>query len=379
MDDKLPYYCSQKFTWLTVDFDKRTTKSCCDVPEVKIDLTWLKDNPGKLFNNETYINERKYMLDGGKLDSCQHCWINESNGIPSRREMCGAKDLTHQDIISEPTMLNIDLGHECNMSCVYCNTHHSSSWLREVKRYGEYPDNKERFKIQPIDVALSRLSVKEKQALESTTLLLDEIKQYKNLDFLEITGGEPFLYNNLVNLCQSISAKDIRIVTGLGVNPKRFRRILEQLPKETTMIISAESVGQLYEFVRHGNSYENFLTNLKTVQEMKFNYYFSCAIGNLTIHGFNEFQKTHGTGQDHLLFISSPDYLTIDLLDDYSRKQLLDQNFGVFDIEIKTALNNKRKLDDRLEICSSFLSQISKKRNLDLSVFPKSFIEFLKL
>jgi organic radical activating enzyme len=378
MDKKLPYYCSQKFTYLTVDVDKRTTKSCCDVPEVKIDLTWLKNNPGNIFNNETYVNERKDMLEGKKLESCRHCWINEESGIPSRREISKTTKITHQNLTNQPKMINIDLGHECNMSCVYCNTHNSTAWLREVKQHGKYSDNRQRFVIHPIDVVLSKFSLREKQQLDSSTLIIDEVKKFKNLDSIEISGGEPFLYNNLVDLCQSVTSKEIKVITGLGVNPKRFQKILERLPKETIIGISGESVGRLYEFVRHGNSYENFLKNLKTVEKMGFNHYFSSAIGNLTVHGYREFQKIHGTDNDKTFFISSPNYLTIDLIDNESKQKLLDQDFGIFDSEIKLALNNTRKdEEDRLLLCKKFVSELVERRKLSLDVFPNSFIEYL--
>jgi len=378
MDKKLPYYCSQKFTFLTVDVDKRTTKSCCDVPEVKIDLTWLKNNPGNLFNSETYVNERKDMLEGKKLESCRHCWVNEESGIPSRREIAKTTEITHQNLTNDPNLVNLDLGHECNMSCVYCNTHNSTAWQREVKHHGKYSDNQQRFEIQPMDVALSKFSLKEKQQLDSSITILNEVKKLKNLDSLEISGGEPFLYNNLISLCNSIESKKISIITGLGVKPKRFQRMLDQLPKNIIIVISGESLGKLYEFVRYGNSYHTFLENFKTIKKMGFDYCFSSAIGNLTIHGYSEFRKMYETENDRMFFISSPNYLTIDLIDDESRKRLLDQDFGLVNDEIKTALNNTREIEkDRLTLCKDFVSEIVVRRNLSLDIFPKSFIKYL--
>lgn len=379
MDKNLPYYCSQKFTYLTVDVDKKTTKSCCDVPEVKIDLTWLKNNPGNLFNNETYINERRDMLNGAKLESCRHCWINERDGIPSRREIAKTTNVTHQQLRNDPKMINLELGHECNMSCVYCNTHNSTAWQREVIQHGKYPDNVQRFEIQPIDLTLSKFSLREKQNLDSSRLILNELKKFKNVDSLEISGGEPFLYNNLVDLCHSVDAQKISIITGLGVNPKRFQRMLERLPKNIIIVISGEGVGKMYDFVRYGNTYDTFLKNLKAIEKMNYEYCFSSAIGNLTIHGYSKFREIHETENDRMYFISSPNYLTIDLIDEESRKRLLDQNFGLVDLEIKTALTNTRTIEeDRLLLCKKFVAEIVNRRNLSLDIFPESFIKYLR-
>ena len=99
------YYCSQKFWWLTVEPERRSMLSCCAASTEKIDLNWLKENPGQLFNTPNLQQERQQMLENNPVASCEDsCWRAERIGLPSRRTRSGSTIKSHLDVVSSPTV-----------------------------------------------------------------------------------------------------------------------------------------------------------------------------------------------------------------------------------------------------------------------------------
>ena len=127
------YYCSQKFWWLTVNLDKLETQSCCAAYPHKINLEKLKTNPGELFNSNELLTDRQMMLDNVPVPSCQQaCWDPEKQGITSRRLLFNSNVKTHVDKVSSPEFLAINIGSDCNMTCVYCTKQYSTAWYRDI-------------------------------------------------------------------------------------------------------------------------------------------------------------------------------------------------------------------------------------------------------
>jgi hypothetical protein len=102
------YFCSEKFTWLSVDLEKKTNRSCCAAQPHNIDLKWLTTNPGHLFNTPELINERKMMLDNQPVATCEDvCWRTESRGMVSRRQQLGLDTLQILPVLSSPNCLHV--------------------------------------------------------------------------------------------------------------------------------------------------------------------------------------------------------------------------------------------------------------------------------
>ena len=176
------FYCSQKFTWLSVDFEKRLTYSCCSAVPTKIDLSWIKKNPGKLFNTPQLHQERQSMLDDIPVDSCKiACWTPEQQGLVSRRNLCQSDIKTHDTMESRPNVLNIILGSDCNLTCSYCDKQYSMSWLRDIKDHGGYLDIP-KFKLTPMDLIKLNVSQKEQEETDGFKTLIKEINLFKNID-----------------------------------------------------------------------------------------------------------------------------------------------------------------------------------------------------
>lgn len=362
------YYCSQKFWWATIEPERRSIASCCAATPVRVDLDWLKNNPGKLFNLPALQEERQAMLVNTPVASCENnCWRAERVGLPSRRTVMKSTERTHTNVAATPETLHIVLGSDCNLTCSYCCKQYSTAWLRDINANGPYLDET-RYHINAYDKILLATG---QSAIKSSTgyqMILDEIKNVKGANSVEITGGEPFLYNGLANLVTSINYP-VNIFSGLGVDHNRFIKILDQLPDTVSFTISAENVGKLYEFNRYGNTWQRFLENFKALAA-RFDYRFCNVISNLTVHGLTDFWSEFKTDNDLINFCNDPDYLGASVLDSYSKRYYrhIKQLDTVLDIEPTMVQKSNLK---------QYITQFAARRNITLDMLPLHFTTWI--
>jgi wyosine [tRNA(Phe)-imidazoG37] synthetase (radical SAM superfamily) len=382
MKDSDNFYCNQKFTWLSIDLEKKLTYSCCSASPAKIDLKWLKNNPGHIFNTPLIQQERKDMLANQPVKSCEiSCWKPEQQNKTSRRLLMHGYDRTHTDVTALPKTLNIILGSDCNLTCVYCCKQYSSSWLRDVKSNGPYLEQ-EQFKFTKLDQVLEKLSQKDHLNANSTKILHKEISALSSVNEIIITGGEPFLYNNLSHLINSIdTTAKIRLYSGLGVNTARLSAQLDKIKNPSNIIfnISAENLGKFYEFNRFGNSYKNFLDNLQLLENNQWTIEFMATVSNLTLHGLCDFAEKFCNKKINYGMCASPDFLSVNVLDQDSKdtlaKQLVNSSISIKDQIIQTLMihcTNEQKTD-----FSIYVKEFARRRNLSLDIYPASLLNWI--
>lgn len=371
------YYCSQKFWWLSVSPEKQYLSSCCSATHTKIDINWLGKNPNQLFNQPVLQEERQLMLDNQFVDSCESiCWAPERAGLPSRRTTMNSTAPTHTNINATPEIVNIILNSDCNLTCSYCNKEYSSAWLRDINDNGPYVENETRSIITPMDRIILKLGRPAINSNKNYQLIMSEILKYKDVPRINISGGEPFLYNELPKLVSNYTGH-IKIYTGLGVNSKRLVHILELLPlDQVTIFISAENIGQLYEFNRYGQSYRTFLDNLHIVKTSGVSYKFSSVLSNLTIFGFGEFLETYGDDCEELSNCMDPSYLCASILDEKSKELLVSRDYGKFNDVVKSTIMIDSTVEQKTNL-KTYINEFSKRRNLNLDIFPKHFINWI--
>ncbi len=367
-------YCSQKFWWLSVEPERRQIQSCCAAYPHKIDLSWLKNNPGQLFNIPILQQEREDMLNNVQVPSCEgSCWSAEKEGKISRRISMQSYNQTHTSIESVPEHIHINLGSDCNLTCVYCTKQYSTAWLRDIYENGPYLDEA-RHTINANDRVLLHLGQKKISESDSYNLIIDEISKYKNCRNVYISGGEPFLNNNLVNILKNFEQK-VKVYTGLGVSTSRLERILAEIPDNVEFAVSAENIGKNYEFVRHNNSFENFEKNLNILRKTK-SVYFSSVISNLTIFNFFEFENYYNEMSIEIGFCNEPNYLSLNVLDEKSKNHFLLTKFKNKDSEIKQTLEQPYTQEQKINL-HKFFKEYVRRKNLDVNIFPDHFLNWL--
>lgn len=379
------FYCSEKFTWLSVDLEKRQHFSCCAALPTKIDLTWLKDNPGQLFNTAHLQQERQQMLDNIPVPSCEGpCWKPERDNLVSRRDILQSYVKTHTNItVKSPEQFHIMLGSTCNLTCSYCCKQYSSAWLKDIADNGPYMD-RDRFTLNKLDSILTKISQPAQQASLGFQSLLTELATFKNVKEIFITGGEPLLYNEfpkLINKLSDSNNSNITFFSGMGVNPTRFRAQLSKIKNTPAIriLISAECCDRLYEFNRYGNTWENFIINLQEIMQQGFKFEFSSVLSNLTLFGFAEFLKRFPDVNIKHEFCGDPDFLNVNVLDEQSKelvyKQIEDSKFKFKDSILSAML--QPCTDEQRQNLSVYLKQFANRRNLSLGVFPISFQDWI--
>lgn len=104
--------------------------------------------PLDAWNNSYMKSVRTTMLSGKIPKSCTKCFIEESNGVASKRLwetgtwMMDGIDIPEliQQTNSEGVVpdnlvyLDLRLGHTCNLKCVMCSPHDSSQWVSDHKK-----------------------------------------------------------------------------------------------------------------------------------------------------------------------------------------------------------------------------------------------------
>ena len=182
------------------------------------------------------------------------------------------------------------------------------------------------------------------------------------------------MYNGLEDLVAGLSAP-VDVFTGLGVNTDRLTRMLDRLPKQTTFTISAETTGALYEFNRYGNTWDQFRRNLDLIAG-RFEYRFCSVLSNLTVHGFDQFQKEYSTDKDLLNPCNDPDYLSASVLDEESKASLNQIQYKYHDQIIKETLAITGTTEQQTNL-KKYLMEFARRRNLSLAIFPDSFINWI--
>lgn len=377
MTGKIDSYCNQKFWWLNVDLTRKQQYSCCAATPSDINIQWLSTNPGQLFNTPLLQLERRAMLDNRPVASCRDtCYNPESQGLISRRQLEHGYKKTHKDIDATPSLVNVVLGSTCNLTCVYCCKQYSSAWLKDIEDSGPYFDT-DRFRIFESDRFKKHFDI---QADSDYKLLLDELAKLQP-DTIHISGGEPFLYNNLLDLVASTKAKTIKINTGLGVDPNRFQQQINKLKSvpNVEIIVSGETTGDLYELVRYGNSFDRFEANLQTVQQSGLKITLINVISNLTVLGLVDYYQRYQHNEFYFLLCNDPDFLGVNVLDEHTKTIVIEQLEKSDHPAKNTVLENisKPATVKQQQDFAHYVKEFAQRRNISLDLLPTSLRQWI--
>jgi sulfatase maturation enzyme AslB (radical SAM superfamily) len=136
----------------------------------------------------------------------------------------------------------------CNFSCVYCNPDFSSQWANELGLDIKTPNKQQR----------------------------NNFKQYifKNINTLKhvyMAGGEPLLMKENEELLEKLLEVNpnvnLRINTNLSHTNTRVFELVCQF-ENVHWTISAETMGNEYDYIRHGGQWATFCSNLSKITDL---------------------------------------------------------------------------------------------------------------
>ena len=383
------YYCSRKFRYLKINFDSNTIYNCHAAKTQNIDFKWLESNSGNLFNTDINVAERGMMLENKRNSSCEpNCWQVEDKGSISVRMRNGGQAITHTKVRTNPEILEIALNSDCNLTCVYCCKEFSNSWRRDLLKNGDYKIGGDRYTLTNKEKLLLKVSQPELKSTKKYNILLNELRQISSgLKELIITGGEPLLDNRLIEILQTLNLSSecvIQLYTGLGVSNSRFIKVIDELSQFPNLIlrVSSEATGKLLEFTRYGIRWTDFVEKIRLLTQHTVKFTFHSTISNLNVFGFYDFYNQFHKHGITLSWASQPEMMAVHVLDTDS-KDMLKSQFNSLPDEYRLTLlkiMQATPTDKEKQDMKAFLFDFVQRRpDLDLNIYPSSFLEWLEL
>jgi hypothetical protein len=269
-----PAMCLAKWKQVSLHLPTGLNNSCYHPPLHPIPAELLANNPSALHNTPYKKEQRKIMLKQERPGECSYCWSMEDNGKLSDRhyrsgEAWAAKDFEsimnssgEEDV--NPSYVEVNFNHACNLRCSYCSPQFSSSWQDEVAREGAYPTSTphnapEHFtgRNRPIPVRDHNPYVDAFWRWWPTL--------YPELEHFRMTGGEPLLDKNTYKVFDYVLANPkpdlhLNVTSNFSVDEKSWQKykgyVKELCAGENIehfmQYISLDSWGNQAEYIRHG-------------------------------------------------------------------------------------------------------------------------------
>lgn len=229
------HFCAAPWSGLSLDPDGQG-KACC----ISLDRTSI-NTFDELRLNTVFTDIRTAVINDEQHSSCQSCWDREANGdVESRRSIYQYNDFFHN--LNDANLfqlehLDLRWSNTCNLNCVYCSPTYSSRWadLRGITQ---------KFRVFPT-VTDSDLT---------------------NLKFLQLAGGEPLLIKENYELLERLSKinpnVNIEVTSNLtSIHNNKIYQILKNFDN-VTWVVSFESTGPQFEYIRNGANWVAFQSNL---------------------------------------------------------------------------------------------------------------------
>lgn len=241
-------FCALPFTEIFLGPDGMV-KPCCSSNTAIGDLN--TNTIQEILQNERSLDLRRSILRGEWHPSCIQCKRQESQGIRSERDLRLDDFIQRNGQVDETffKLVRLDLrwSNTCNLSCTYCYEYFSSKWA-EIKG----------IKVNAV--------VDENE--QSLFLLIEQHKD--SVENILMLGGEPLLQKQNGRLIDLVANKSFYVLTNLAVplpNNKVAQKLL-QVP-DLHIGVSFETVGDRYEYVRHGAQWAVFDSNLDYVKAQR--------------------------------------------------------------------------------------------------------------
>lgn len=272
-----------------------------------------EDSLVNLLQHHNLKHTQDAIIKGYLPNECSQCTKKEDINNHSRRIFFD-QVLSHVPRTTDTDIrfLEVNISNKCNLKCVMCSGVNSTAWVKEdyklqelgIERPITHPDFG--YRIIKDDI-IDRL--------------FENPELFKNLEYVNIKGGEPFMEHSNIKLLNKLLELNLQNVTiDLSTNGTTVNSEFEELLKQfkTKIHISIEGVGKLYEYIRGGQNYtwEEFVDNLHRFDK------FDRVILAGTVLAYNvcHIQEVLDWNKKYEIYfnnvVTTPDYLNPRLLPD---------------------------------------------------------------
>ena len=260
---KQEYFCVAPWMSIYINPDGRVAPCCIS----RADLGNINDHDiGSIMQGPEATKMRQRMLDNEPEPTCQSCWRQK---YPYRLQASlNSKFIDHpqdpglqEEFFSDPynfrpRYLDLRWNNTCNFACIYCGPDLSSLWA-------EYARNDDGSAI----LIQKNTRITKQQLLDWTDANLKGVIQ------LQLAGGEPLMIKENVILLEQIKKINPEVDLLINTNLSQFENnpvfeILKTLPN-VRWLVSGESVGDVFEYIRWPGNWQTFQTNLQILKTLK--------------------------------------------------------------------------------------------------------------
>ena len=314
---KEPKSCSligqQKVFYLT----KNEASSCCRAKGIP-----LVDGIRFSDLNKTWDSQKSQLEQGIEVDSCEHCWKHERQGMTSFRQ---------QNLNNRNQIIEIYANNLCNQMCSYCSPASSSTWENNIQEFGEFNNVSKLIKTHQLFVSPH----------SDNNFWMEEIAEYiktqpSNSVHLKLLGGEPLMQkHNLQKLLELNTDQIFKVDINTNLSPpnNRFLKwVLETFPSDKLAFsISLDTLPDHNAIPRAGFDKQKFEENLTLLNDHNIPFFFLSVVSVLNIFTITEYTKWLDRHGYRALFflLNNPDCLDPGYLPDQFKQLAFDENLPI--------------------------------------------------
>jgi radical SAM protein with 4Fe4S-binding SPASM domain len=374
--------CPLPFTGAIVNTDGSV--QCCSISKENLGNVNEKPLEEILTSSKKLKKIRRDMLDNKFPMNCSDCYEKEKYHTNLNLENISNR-LYHIKILKEAPfklykdqhqfeLQQIDLRwrNTCNFACVYCDSKFSSVWAK-------------------FDGHVDKMS---NNAIEET---FDFVKKnIKNLKTIYMAGGEPFLIKENLKILDLIQRENpellLRINTNLSILNQNIFDQLKTL-KNVHWIVSAESTGERFNYIRWPGNYATLIENLKKIKLLPHKITINMTWNILCAFNILDFiDDMQGNGlhpnQFVINYVTNPIFQNISNISENQRQNLINNiekrkkninsKFYLYKVYVEMINLLKEPLINHRQELYNNLIELDKQRNLNSkNIFPELYEEIL--
>lgn len=286
------------WTDLNINFQQQTINHCCKQIQYPAGLDLVKQMGGRVFNeNQKHREDRRIMVEEDRLPpSCEFCIRSEPNSIRHVWNQWNDKKINHirNSLINavHTSYIELDIGNKCDMACIYCGAHSSSTWAKELGIANAETEWDQWYASEWRKEILRALD-EHIQVLDKETVLT-----------FNLLGGEPLLLPYTYDMIEQIgrmcrTAKfeqkpTIMVTTNLNCKPKLLSRLKNVMLETSKYIrwvlsISIEDINERAEKTRFHLNWKRFEKNLIEIKSIPDFIYLTATINMFSLPYLDEF------------------------------------------------------------------------------------------
>jgi len=295
----------------------------------------------EVWNSEFMRDTRLEMLNGKIPNSCQKCFKEESLGIKSKRnwetivwnERIDIESIVKQTDVDGSLPVNIPyfdlrLGNLCNLKCVMCSPHDSSSWIKDWKIQTPQYTNPILKQDQGWDRTMDYTWYQKGSFIDSMKGQAQHIKE------LYFAGGEPLLIPEHYNILEFMVAEGHakNCILRYNSNGTEISDKLLDLWSHFKLVkfnFSIDAFGSKNDYIRYPSTWGAIESNLRLLDNTPDNIVVNvaCAVQALNVMYLNELvdwkmsqnykkinTKQYGAGLIGLHLVYLPSYMNVRVL-----------------------------------------------------------------